>query len=244
MAQVRNIARITKLKTKTIPMQITDERKQMTPMTKTTRPVNQGFQKYLLERSNKAQSLRDIIEVALAEIEQPVSTNEMCFYLKKEANLDIKEMIVKYALDQLAGSGKAARHLETDKERKLRANGVPVTPRPAHLFNSGTKARVRTEAVAVDGYVMTDPRNNTGRPKTSKNKSSLPKVHTSTQTGTSKTGSPLKVVYTNQTGKSPFDTSAVDYLIEKIVEERTRELRRQLDEAIAQLQHVKNILQS
>ncbi len=247
MTQVRHIARISKLKTNAIPIQTTHERKEMTPMTK--KKLNPGFQKFLADRSDKAKSLRDILEVALAELEQPVSAAEMRFYLKSEGNMEINETVVKYALDQLAASGKVARHLESSAERKVRANGVPITPRPAHLFNSGPKARVRTQAVVVDGYALVDPRNNTGRPKGYKKKQSLPKgslpkVYTSTQTGTISTGSPAKVTYTTQTGKSPFDTTAVDYLIDKIVEERTRDLQRQLDEAIAQLQNVKKILQS
>jgi len=234
MTQVRHIARISKLKTNAIPT-TKGNGNSVTPTTK--RKMNPGFQKFLAERTGKARDLREIIEIALAELEQPVSAAEMRFYIKRAANVTASEPVVKYALDQLALAGKAARHLETDKERALRANGVPCSPRPAHLFNFGSKARPRTVASVVDGYKMVDPRKNAGRPK----KSSLPVVITNTQTGTSTTGSPVVVSYSTQTGMTQ---TAVDYLIERLVEERTRDIRRQLDEAKAQLAAIRKTLGS
>lgn len=237
MTQIRHMARINKLKTKAISTSTTRESK--IPVTTTTkRIVNPGFQKYLAERNGKARNLQDIIEVCLAEIEQPVSSAEIRYYLKREGGIDISEPVVKYALDSLVSRGKAARHLETAKERALRADGVPCSPKPAHLFNYGTKARPRTVVSVVGGYKMVDPRTNPGRPK---KQDSLPMVITSTQTGTSTTGSPVVMSYSTQTGVTQ---TAVDYLIDRLVDERTRSIRAELEAANEQLAALRKILGS
>lgn len=233
MTKVKDMARITPLKTKAAKI----------PMTSTTirgNANNAGFKRWLDLRHSQQLSLQDIIQVALEELQQPVSTQEMQHYLKREARMDLKDYRVKYALDQLVSAGKAAVHLETDKERALRANGVPVTPKPAYLFNSGAKARTRTVAVVVDGYTIFDPRSLAGKPKPRKKTlASQPAVITSS------TGIPVTIAYTTKTGAASTTNvghSAVDYLIEKLVAERTADLRRQLDEANAKLDALRKLV--
>jgi hypothetical protein len=229
MAKIRDIAKITPLKQVPLPTFTTKDN-----MTTTTTPRtrgnanNAGFKQWLADRHDQQLSFQDIILVALEEIEQPVSTQEVQHYIKIEGGLDVKDYRVKYALDQLVQAGKASVHLEDETERKLRANGVPVTPKPAYLFNSGRLARRRTVAVVVDGYSIFDPRSLAGKPKVRKTKLKPVDV-------TKPIGAPA-IDRTSDQG------SAIDYLIEKIVAERTKDLRAQLDEANAKLAQFKKLL--
>lgn len=185
---------------------------------------NAGFKKWLEIRHSQQLSLQDIILVALEELQQPVSTQEMQHYLKVEGGLDLKDYRVKYALDQLVTAGKARMHTESRTERALRANGVPVTPKPAQLFNSGHKVKERTVAVVVPGYSIFDPRTLAGVPKPRKEKAAVtaPVVSESTP--------------------AVAGTDAIDFLIEKLVAERTKEIQKQLDEANAKLAQFKKLL--
>lgn len=220
MAKIRDVARITPFRKVT----------QMTTpaITKSVRSRgnanNPGFKQWLADRHNEQLNLQDIILVALTEIEQPVSTQEMQAYLKNEGGMDLKDYRVKYALDQLVSAGKASVHLEDETERTLRANGVPTTPKPAYLFNAGPSARRRTLASVIDGYTIFDPRTLAGRPKTKK----------ATPAVTSASVSQPAVTVSN--------TEAIDYLVEKIVAERTREIQKQLDEANQKLAQFKKLL--
>lgn len=224
MAKIRDVARITPFRKVT----------QMTTpaITKSIRPRgnanNAGFKQWLADRHNEQLNLQDIILVALTEIEQPVSTQEMQAYLKNEGGMDLKDYRVKYALDQLVSAGKASVHLEDDNERTLRANGVPVTPKPAYLFNAGPSARRRTVASVVDGYTIFDPRTLAGKPKPRK-----------TQVNVNK---PIGAPDIDRSTSSQDQNAAIDYLVEKIVAERTKDLQAQLNEANAKLAQFKKLL--
>lgn len=219
--KIRDIARITPLKDKKVTNMTTPA-----PVASPTRTRgnanNEGFKRWLEIRHSQQLSLQDIILVALEELDQPVSTQEMQHYLKSEGNIDLVDYRVKYALDQLVSAGKASVHLEDDNERTLRANGVPVTPKPAYLFNAGPTARPRTVASVVDGYQLFDPRTLKGRPK---NKTVTPGV------------APRPTASTPTAGNE-----ALDFLIEKLVAERTKDLQAQLDEANAKLAQFKKLL--
>jgi hypothetical protein len=220
------MAKITPLKTKTQTIQRPKDI--MTTTTDTKRkpgnPNNTGFKKWLDERHSEQLNLQDIILVALEELQEPVSTQEMQYYLKREANIDIVDYRVKYALDQLVNARKATSHIETKTERELRANGTPITPKPAYLFNSGSTPRLRKTAVIVEGYSIFDPRTLAGKPKPRKAKAN---VVTATPAAT--------------TIAAPSN-AAIDYLIEKLVADRTREIQAQLDEANKKLAQFRKLL--
>lgn len=184
-------------------------------------PNNAGFKKWLADRHDEQLNLQDIIQVALEELHEPVSTQEMQHYLKAEANIDLVDYRIKYALDQLVSARKATSHIETKQEREIRANGVPVTPKPAYLFNSGSAPRLRKTAVIVDGYSIFDPRTLAGKPKSRKIKVEAKPVAAAPGVPT---------------------TAAIDYLIEKLVADRTRELQAKLDAAEATIDKFKKLL--
>lgn len=227
MAKIKDVAKITPLKRVPLPTFTTKD-----DMTTTATPTrgqnanNPGFKKWLEIRHSQQLSLQDIILVALEELQQPVSTQEMQHYLKVEGGLDLKDYRVKYALDQLVEAGKARMHTESDKERKLRANGVPVTPKPAQLFNSGHLLKERTVAVVVPGYSIFDPRTLAGRPR--KAKVSVTK--------------PIGAPDIDRSIPSVDQGSAIDFLIEKLVAERTKEIQKKLDEAEAKLAEFRKLL--
>ena len=218
MTKIRDMARITPYKKATItPMP--------TPATiKHNNANNPGFKKFLADRHSEQLSLQDIIQVALEELQQPVSTQEMQMYLKNEANIDLVDYRVKYALEQLVLAHKIAVHLETPDERKLRANGANTSPKPAYLFNSGSAPRTRTVASVVDGYKLFDvgagAKSRAGRPRKNVAKPiGAPDIDRTSEQG-----------------------SAIDYLIEKIVAERTKDLQAQLNEANAKLAQFRKLL--
>ena len=184
---------------------------------------NPGFKKWLAERHDQQLNLQDIILVALSELQQPVSTLEMQHYLKTEGDMDIIDYRIKYALDQLVAARKAAVHLETEEERNLRANGIPTTPKSAYLFNVGANPTKRTIAVVVDGYRMFDPRTLSGRPKKQR---VAPAAKTPVSTSVAPT----------------ISNEAMDFLIEKLVAERTANLQKQLDEANAKLDKFRKLM--
>jgi hypothetical protein len=226
MTKIRDMARITPYKkATTIPMS--------TPAitnTKYNNANNPGFKKFLADRHVEQLNLQDIILVALEELQQPVSTLEMQHYLKAEGNIDIISHRVKYALDQLVASQKASAHLESVEERKLRADGAHVTSKSAYLFNSGSTPRPRTVAQVVAGYRIFDvaagAKARAGRPRKAR-------VNTS---------KPIGAPDIQRTQPSVDQGSAIDYLIEKIVSERTRDLQAQLNEANAKLAQFKKLL--
>lgn len=180
---------------------------------------NQGFKNWLAARHNDQLNLQDIILVALEELQEPVSTQEMQHYLKTEANIDLIDYRVKYALEQLVAARKAVSHLETGTERTTRLNGIPATSKRALLYNSGVTARVRKTAVIVDGYQIFDPRSLADRPRKAK-----------------------AVVTPTPTTTAVPSTAAIDYLIEKLVAERTKELQAKLDVAEAKIAQFKKLL--
>lgn len=224
MPKIKDVAKITPLKRVPLPTFTTKD-----DMTTTATPTrgqnanNPGFKKWLELRHSQQLSLQDVILVALEELKEPVSTQEMQHYLKVEGGMDLKDYRVKYALDQLVEAGKARMHTESDRERKLRANGVPVTPKPAQLFNSGHYVKERTTAVVVPGYSIFDPRTLAGRPRTK-----------------------VKPAVTAPSASEPVVTStsndAIDFLIEKLVAERTKEIQKKLDEAEAKLAEFRKLL--
>lgn len=191
-----------------------------TPPNKKSGANNPGFKRWLAERHDQQLNLQDIILVALSELQQPVSTLEMQHYLKTEGDMDIIDYRIKYALDQLVTAKKAAVHLETEEERNLRANGIPTTPKSAYLFNIGAHPTKRTVAVVVEGYRIFDPRSLAGRPK---KKKEVPTTAPAASTPT-------------------ISNEAMDFLIEKLVAERTANLQKQLDEANAKLDKFRKLM--
>ena len=219
MTKIRDMARITPYKKATITTPMTSP-----ATTKHNNANNPGFKKFLANRHSEQLSLQDIIHVALEELQQPVSTQEMQMYLKNEASIEIVDHRVKYALEQLVLAHKIAVHLESPDERKLRANGANTSPKPAYLFNSGPTPRTRTVAAVVEGYKLFDvgagAKSRAGRPR-------------------------KKIEVTKPIGAPDINRSqdsAIDYLIEKIVAERTKDLQAQLNEANAKLAQFKKLL--
>lgn len=232
MARIKDMARITPLNRKVTDM--------TTPaITNATRlrgnGNNPGFKKWISDRHDQQLNLQDIILVALEELQEPVSTLEMQAYLKAEAGIDLIDYRVKYALEQLVAARKVSARIETPEERKLRADGLHVSPKPAYLFNSGTTPRPRTVAHVVEGYTLYDvaegAKSRAGRPRKQKT------VNVTKPIGApdiSRSSAPAPV--------SAPSNAAIDYLIEKLVADRTRELQAQLDEANAKLAQFRKLL--
>jgi hypothetical protein len=216
MVRIRDAARIS-------PFQKVDNSMKVKPLAQGNYR-NPGFKKWMEDRHSEQLNLQDIILVALEEIQQPVSILEVQHYLKAEGSIDIPTHRVKYALEQLAMSGRAAAHLESIEERALRFNGSS-SPKRGFLFNSGETPRKRTIANAIPGYKIYDSVERREAAKKRKPRSSTVVVPSSS----------------SSTSVSQ-NSEAIDYLIEKIVEERTRELRIKLDEANAKLEQFKKLL--
>jgi len=220
---VRDVATITPLRKKVT--QMTDT--QTAPKSKGN-PNNPGFKRFLSERHNQQVNLQDIIHVALEELYEPVSTQEMQRYLKNEANIDLVIHRVKYALEQLVLANKASARLETTEERKLRAMGAHTAPKAAYLFNAGPVSRPRTKAQVVEGYRIFDVSDGAKTRRASRVNLKKPIGAPNIKRGPE----PVSVDH----------SSAIDFLIEKLVAERTKELQVQLNAANEKLAQFKKLL--
>jgi len=232
MTKIRDMAKISPLKT---PI------KKVTPMTPPTlfskkprgNPNNPGFKKFLAERHNEQVSFQEMLEMAIYDFDQPITIPELMQYLKNEIGTEYPQHRFRYSLDQLVATTKILTRMETVEERAVRADGAAVSPKRASLFFRGDKALVpeRTVAHIVDGFKFYDLRDNPGMK--GKTKATITELHPEATSNDIKLHPAIATAKTND---------AIDFLIEKIVAERTKDLQAQLDAANAKLAQFKKLL--
>jgi len=171
--------------------------------------------------------LRDLVLATVYEYDEPLSVLEITSHINNTLDVDFEEVLVRYNLDMLLKSDQLLMRKETLDERLLRANGIkPTMNKLANMyFRKGIGVPHRKTVELVPGVILKGP--------------SSPRV--------SKTPKPAKqeiakVASTPRSFSSGVDTAALDFLIEKIVAERTAELQRKLDEAEAKIAKFKKLL--
>jgi hypothetical protein len=184
-----------------------------------SRKPNPGFLKHLDETSKNHNALCDIVQIAVRQFEQPVSAYEVAVFVNSQLNEKYHPTTIRGILIELAASGKLLSRTETAAERRVRSGGLtPAGPVAALFFRPETgEVPERTETEIVEGVVLTSVSQRVKREdkKQARRKSGK---RPGRPAGSGKlTGS--------------VETSTVDYLIEKLLEERTADLELELAKA-------------
>ena len=175
-------------------------------------PNNPAFMKVQMLRHDAAMTLRDLTLAAVAEHGQPMTVPEITAFLNQVLGTDYNEPRVRYGLDALVADKKLFTRKETAEERTLRGNGAKVT---------------LNKPAVVPGIILKgvdSPR----KPKEASTKKYKPRATTKEAVGVDRS-----MTETN---------AALDFLIEKLVAERTADIQNQLNEANAKLEQFKKLL--
>jgi hypothetical protein len=182
---------------------------------------NAGFKKFLEIRHDASVTLRELTAAAVYEHEQPLTLVEIMEYLNRELGANYTEVRIRYGVDALVADGTLISRKETAEERKLRTTVGTPTATPATLFyrpNPSGKVPARTVAEVIPGVTLKGAVAGP-RPRAAK---------------------PMKPAV--QPAAGGFDSAAFDFLIEKLVAERTVELQKKLDDANAKLAAMKKLM--
>jgi hypothetical protein len=219
MTKLREIARITRT--------VTED--SASTSVRRGNPNNPAFMKVQMLRHDAAMTLRDLTLAAVAEHGQPMTVPEITAFLNQVLGTDYNEPRVRYGLDALVADKKLFTRKETAEERTLRGNGAKVTlNKPAVLYSTYSVVPPRTEVEVVPGIILKgvdSPR----KPK----EASIKKKYNPRATTKEAVGVDRSMTETN---------AALDFLIEKLVAERTADIQNQLNEANAKLEQFKKLL--
>lgn len=181
----------------------------------TSRKPSPGFIKHLEETSKQHNALSDIVQIAVYQFDQPISAYEVAAFVNSQLEENYHTTTIRSILIELVASGRVISRTETNAERRVRSRGLTPSGPVAALFfrpESGVVPE-RTEAEIVEGVILTDT---TQRVKRAKKKQSRRKQYTSSS---------------GETGN--LETSTIDFLIEKLLQERTADLEFELAKANA-----------
>lgn len=156
---------------------------------------------------------------ALGKFSEPLTTAEIaaCLSLKNSSN-------VRPTILELMKLGLVFVREETAEERSSRAGGKPVRRgMAAYLYSTSNPVPSRSASELVPGVIFVD---RPGIPWTKTKKESREKKQSS--------------LLTTDTSQGQM----IDYLVQKIVDERTAEIQKELDATNAELQRLRNFLKS
>ena len=156
---------------------------------------------------------------ALGKFSEPLTTAEIaaCLNLKHSSN-------VRPTILELMKLGLVFVREETAEERSSRAGGKPVRRgMAAYLYSTSNPVPSRSASELVPGVIFVD---RPGIPWTKTKKESREKKQSSLLTTDASQG------------------QMIDYLVQKIVDERTAEIQKELDATNAELQRLRNFLKS
>ena len=173
-------------------------------------------------------SLRELVVATVYEYDEPLSVVEVTAHINNTLGTSFSEPNVRYNLDAHVKEGDVLMRQERLEERMLRANGVKPTLNKlaAFFFRKGIGIPFRTTVELVPGVILKGP-SSPRAPKSSSKKPFNPKATTEQALGTPRPSS---------------DVAALDFLIEKLVAERTADLQKKLDEANEKLAQFKKLL--
>ena len=170
-------------------------------------------------------SFVETVHSTLGRQTQPLSVLEFTEALSRESNHSYDETYVRLALKNLVNTGRASTRKETFEERKLRSKGSMRTMRASLYWAPAGIVPTRTIAEAVPGLILGQIESFTHR-----------KIY--------KYPAKKEVELIDATPIQPNSNAVVDYLIEKIVAERTQEIQSQLDAANAKLAKLQELFKS
>ena len=174
------------------------------------------------------------VRAILASQTQPLSVIEITELVSRETKHAYDETYIRLALKELISSGKASSRKETHEERRVRAQGEDARSLRATLFWSPAGiVPPRTVAEAVPGIALYKPETFTARKIYKYPTKKIKRQHLETQ-----------LVDVTPVPVPTNSNAVVDYLIEKMVAERTAELQAQLDAANAKMAKLQELFKS
>jgi len=206
MPKIKHIARFTTPVDVTVTqpiLQATNER-ETTPI---RRKLPEKLRSHIEQLQKDHELLLDLVALILEESEQPLTVVEITRLIEIKLNKTIDSNSVRVYLQKLGDANRVSCRIETSQERSVRAAGSKVRALHATLWWAPAgEVPERTITEAVPGIILSDK---SGRQPGSKNKKSVELV---------------EVVSEEQISKNPV----IDYLIDKIVSERTSSLQEEL----------------
>lgn len=189
--------------------------------TSSVRSLPPRLREHIQQKQRDAATFREIVLMTIEDIGFPAAAVEITAHLNKELDKDYSLERVRYALNSLLASGKIFSRQETHAERSLRfVDGRKAMGHYAELYSLQNPVPTRTQA-PVPGTEMTGPLKKRGPNKNKKRYVAAPVENQGMQS-------------TQQ---------ALDFLIGKLVDERTVELQARLNEANAKLEQMRALLQ-
>jgi phage tail protein X len=165
---------------------------------------------------------------------QPLSVIEITELVSRETKHAYDETYIRLALKDLVNLGKASSRKETHEERRVRAHGEDVSSLRATLFWSPAGiVPARTVAEAVPGLALYKPETFTARKIYKYPTKKVQREHLEAQ-----------LVEVAPVTVAASSNQVVDYLIEKMVTERTADIQAQLDAANAKLAKLQELFKS
>lgn len=216
MPKIKHIARFTTPVDVTVTqpiLQATNER-ETTPI---RRKLPEKLRSHIEQLQKDHELLLDLVAIILEESEQPLTVIEITRLIEIKLNKTIDSNSVRVYLQKLCDANRVSCRIETSQERSVRAAGSKVRALHATLWWAPAgEVPERTITEAVPGIILSDK---SGRQPGSKNKKSVELV---------------EVVSEEQISKNPV----IDYLIDKIVSERTSSLQEELAATKSELERL------
>lgn len=174
------------------------------------------------------------VRATLASQTQPLSVIEITELVSRETQHAYDETYIRLALKELINLGKVSSRKETREERLIRAQGNDGRPLLATLFWSPAGiVPPRTVAEAVPGYSLYKHETYTARKIYKYPAKKIQREHLQAQ-----------LVDLTPVSVPTNSNAVVDYLIEKMVAERTADLQSQLDAANAKMAKLQELFKS
>lgn len=220
MPKIKNIARFTTPVDLNI-RQSTNE-KETTPI-RTPRHLPEKLRRIVDARTEDHKTFLDLVNLYLQEATQPLTAIEVAALIQQKLGRKTDPNIARIYLQQLEKQGLVSHRVETSQERKVRANSQKVRALHAQLWWAPAgEVPERTITEAVPGIILSDK---SGRQPGTKNKN----------------------VESIEIVEAPIPTSqnpVIDYLVNKLVEERTRSIQDELAATKEELNHLRKKLKS
>ena len=192
-----------------------------------------------VEKLGAKASVRTLVLAAVYEYDEPLSVIEVTSHINNTLGTELSEQVTKYHLDFLVKAGDILMRKERPDERLVRANGKLVTMnKPANMyFRKGIGVPHRTTPVLVPGVALRGPGDSISVTKRGRTKAQR-------QESRAKAKSPafLPIQEVTGTPRPAPDLAALDFMIEKLVSERTAELQKKLDEANSKIAEFRKLL--
>jgi len=222
MPQIRHIARFNRPESKPI-LQSTNEQKETTPVR--SRHLPEKLREIVEKRSEEHETLVDLLSLMLEESTQPLTALEVGILIEQKLGKKVDVNLARIYLQQLEKLNRVSHRVETTEERTIRANGQKVRALHAQLWWAPPgEVPARTVTEAVPGVVLIDT---SGRKRGVGNKKK-----------------PVVELVDVDPKVSVSANPVIDYLVNKLVQERTQSIADELQQTKEELDRLRGKLKS